>query len=167
MPNQKNKMELVLQKIVNIQQLLANIILVFMMSLITFDVIGRNFLNHPLKGTYELTEVSSALLVFFALAITHHKEDHITIDFLVERLSVKTRNLLNGLIEILIGIVLLLMSLHIYQNALRSMERNSTTTDLGLPVHPFLFLISFTLIVFMLTAIFKGINCFRLAVNKA
>lgn len=158
--------EKVLKKLVNLQQVIANILLVLMMTLITFDVLGRNLINHPFKGSYELTELGSALLVFFALAITHLREDHITIDFLLDRFSEKSRNLVNGLIECLIAVVLFFMSVEIYDNATRAMERHSTTTDLAIPIHPFQFLIAFTLLVFMLTAMLKAMNYFRLAVHK-
>jgi TRAP-type transport system small permease protein len=136
------------------------------MAIITFDVIGRNLFNSPLKGTYELTELSSALLVFFALAITHRLGDHITIDFLTDRFTERNRNRIFGVIEIIIAVVLFSMARHMFDNGLRMMERNATTTDLALPVHPFIFIIAFTIIVFMLTAIFKAIAYFRLAVNN-
>ncbi|SHG64263.1 TRAP transporter small permease [Ornithinibacillus halophilus] len=160
------KSELFLHKIIEFQQLLANLFLVFIMMIITIDVVGRNFFNSPLKGTYEMTELGSALLVFFALAITHQKDDHITIDFLMDRLSIKMRHILNGLIEIVIAIVLFFMARHIFENGLRMMERNSATTDLGLPVYPFLFLISVTLLLFMVTAFYKAMIQLRQVVDK-
>ncbi|GGA79003.1 TRAP transporter small permease [Ornithinibacillus halotolerans] len=166
MSEQYSKPEKILNKIVDIQQVLANGVLLFMMAIITFDVIGRNLFKSPLKGTYEMTELSSALLVFLALAITHRVGDHIKIDFLVDHFSERVRKFLFGSIEIVITVVLLLMSNHIFENGLRMMERNSTTTDLGLPVYPFLFIISFTLLIFMLTSVFKAITYFRLAVSE-
>ena len=158
--------EKILNKVIDIQQFISNIFLIFIMSIITFDVLGRNLLNKPLKGTYEMTELGAALLVFFALAITHRKDDHITIDFFVERFSEKVRNIIKGIVEIVIAVILFIMSKNIFDNALRMMERKTTTTDLALSLYPFLFLITFTLIIFALTAIFKAINYFGLAVNK-
>ncbi|MEN2769063.1 TRAP transporter small permease [Ornithinibacillus xuwenensis] len=166
MPKILEKSERVLNRIVDIQQLIANVFLLVIMTIITLDVLGRNLLNQPVKGSYEMTELGAALVVFFALAITHRKGDHITIDFLLDRFSEKTKYRLNGLIELVISVVLFFMARHIFENGLRMMERNSTTTDLMLPVHPFLFVISFTVIIFMLTAVFKAITYFRLAVNK-
>src|SRR5690606_18304213 len=154
MPNLLAKPEKILAKLVDIQQMVANAILIFMMAIITFDVIGRNLFNSPLKGTYELTELSSALLVFFALAITHRVGDHITIDFLSDRFTERNRNRIFGVIEIMIAVVLFSRAKHILDNGIRMMERNATTTDLALPVHPFIFIITFTILVFMLTAIF-------------
>lgn len=160
------KSEKILDKIVDIQQFISNMFLVFIMTIITIDVLGRNLLNKPLKGTYELTELGAALLVFFALAITHRKGEHITIDFIVDKFSAKAKNMLLGIVEIVIAVILFIMSNHLFDNGLRMMERKSTTTDLAISVHLFLFIITFTLIIFALTAIFKAIHYFGLAVNK-
>ncbi|WP_010095283.1 TRAP transporter small permease [Ornithinibacillus scapharcae] len=159
--------EEMLKRIEVFQQWVANGALLFMMAIITIDVIGRNFFHNPLKGTYEMTELSSALLVFFALAVTHRVGDHITIDFLVERFSEKLRNLILAAVEMIISIVLFLMATNIFDNGLRMMERHSTTTDLAIPLYPFLFLIALTLMVFMFTAIFKAITYIRLVVKKS
>lgn len=166
MPKVIEKSETILKKIVNVQQFLSNMFLLFIMAIITFDVLGRNLLNKPLIGTYELTEIGAALLVFFALAMTHQHGEHVTIDFIVERFSKKAQNILNGVIEIIIAVILVFMSWHVFENGLRMMERNATTTDLGLSVHPVLFIITFTLIIFALTAIFKAITYFGVAVNR-
>lgn len=166
MPKWIKKTEKFVDKIVDIQQFLSNIFLIFIMLIISLDVLGRNILNKPLKGTYELTELGAALLVFFALAITHRVGDHITIDFVVERFSEKAQNIIKGIIDIVIAIILVVMSVQIFDNGLRMMDRSSTTTDLSIPVYPFLFIITFTLIIFALTAIFKAIHYFGSVVNK-
>lgn len=113
-----------------------------------------------------MTELGAALLVFFALAITHRVGDHITIDFLVEKFSTKAQNIVKGIIDLVIAVVLILMSLQIFDNGLRMMERNSQTTDLAIPVYPFVFVITITLFVFALTAILKAIHYFGSAVSK-
>lgn len=166
MPKWIKKTEKFVDKIVDIQQFLSNMFLIFIMLIISLDVLGRNILNKPLKGTYELTELGAALLVFFALAITHRVGDHITIDFVVERFSEKAQNIIKGIIDIVIAIILVVMSVQIFDNGLRMMDRSSTTTDLSIPVYPFLFIITFTLIIFALTAIFKAIHYFGSVVNK-
>src|SRR5690625_7963144 len=128
MPKMIEKTEKILHKIVDIQQFIANMFLVFIMLIITFDVIGRNVLNKPLKGTFEMTELSAALLVFFALAITHRHGDPITIDFVVDRFSGKVRNMLNGVIEFVIAIVLFFMASHVFDSDMLLIDRIRTST---------------------------------------
>lgn len=162
-----NRLEKGFSKVVNVFQFLSNLSLIFIMMLISFDVIGRSFFNKPVKGTFELTELSSALLVFFALSITHRKNEHITIDFLFERFPETLRNWLISIIEFCIAILLLFMASHVFLNGLRLMSRNTTTTDLSLPLYPFLFIAVVTIVIFAITAIFKGINHIRQAVNQS
>lgn len=166
MRNPIDKSKKWLNRIIDIQQLIANLSLIIIMTIVTFDVLGRNVFNSPIKGSYELVELGTALLVFFAFAMTHRYEEHIAIDFVVEKFPEKVRRILHGIVEIAIGIILFFMARHIFDNGMRMMERHSTTTDLSIPVHPFLFIITFTLVIFGLTAIFKALYHFRLAVNK-
>ena len=158
--------EKVFNKIEDFLQFLSNVALIFIMLIISIDVLGRNFFNKPLKGTYEMTELVAALLVFFALAITHRHGDHITIDFLVERFNRKVQHWVNGVIEVCISFLLFYMSTHIFANGARMMERNATTTDLSIPTGPFLYITGIALIIFAITAFMKAINHFRGAVSK-
>ena len=85
---------------------------------------------------------------------------------MVDLLPAKVRHIINGIVELIIVAVVLLMSQHIFNNGLRMMERKTTTTDLSITVYPFLFIITITLVVFALMAIIKAISYFRMAVNK-
>lgn len=161
-----DQFEKVFKKIENFLQLLSNLALLFIMLIISIDVIGRNLFNKPLKGTFELTELVAALLVFFALAITHRHGEHITIDFLVEKFGKKAQHWLDGIIELFICFLLAYMSTHIFANGARMIARNATTTDLSIPTGPFLYVAGVTLIVFAITALLKAINHFREAVHK-
>src|SRR5699024_3711576 len=129
MPKFAEKAERIVNKIADIQQVVANIALFFIMALVTFDVIGREFLNKPIKGAYEVTELIAALLVFFALAVTHRYGGHISIDFLIERFPKRVKQVVDGIIEIVISIILFAMARHIFANGMRMMERNATTTE--------------------------------------
>lgn len=156
-----------LNKLTSIQLLLSNIFLIFMMSIITFDVLGRNFFNKPLSGTFEMTELSSALLVFFALAMTHRHNEHVSIDFVADRLGAKARSILDGFVEFIIFIVLVFMASQVFENAGRIMERKTTTSDLGLVIYPFLYIATFGLFIFALVALASAIKYWALAVKKS
>lgn len=160
------RMENLLNKIVSLQQFISNIFLIFIMFIITFDVIGRNLLNKPLKGTYEMTELGAAMLVFFALAVTHQHKEHISIDFAVEKLPARVKSILNGFIELIIFVLLMLMANQVLNNATRTMARKTTTTDLGLLIYPFLYIAAFGIVIFALAALASAIKYWAMAVNK-
>ncbi|MBF4501217.1 TRAP transporter small permease [Savagea sp. SN6] len=156
----------VTDKIVFIQQQLANLLLLFIMVLISMDVLGRNLFNKPLQGSYEVTELSSALLVFFALAVTHKVNDHITIDFVMTKFSERVQQIVYGFVELVITIVLFFMAKQVYGNGVRMMNSGVTTTDLGIPIYPALFIITFAIIVFAFVSIMKMLKHWGLAVER-
>ncbi|MCG7335786.1 TRAP transporter small permease [Sporosarcina sp. ACRSM] len=161
------KLDNLLNKLSSLQLLISNALLIFMMLIISFDVIGRNFFNKPLAGTFEMTELSSALLVFFALAMTHRYKEHISIDFAVAKLPAKAKHLLDGIIELVIFITVVIMANQVLANAIRIMERKTTTSDLGWPIYPFYYVATFGLAIFALVALASAIQYFALAVKKS
>ncbi|WP_158734770.1 TRAP transporter small permease [Alteribacillus sp. YIM 98480] len=159
-----------LEKMVNVLSLvlhhISNVILCIVTFLITFDVIGRFFFNQPIKGAFELTELGSAILVFFTFAITHKYKEHIAIGFAVDKLPHRIRHVMEGCIEWFICVMVSLMSWHIFNEAMRTMGRNVTTSDLNLTVYPFIIIASIGSFVFAFVALTSGLKHFVKAVEK-
>ncbi|MFZ4452734.1 TRAP transporter small permease [Salibacterium aidingense] len=145
---------------------IANAVLCFIMVLISFDVIGRYFFNQPITGSFELTELGSAILVFFTFAIAHKYKEHIAIGFLVDKFPDKMKSVIEGAIELLVFVVIFLMSWQIYNDAVRMMGRGTTTSDLGLPVYPFIMLIGAGSFLFGLMALASSVKHFARVVHK-
>lgn len=156
-----------LQVLTTFLHYVSNGLLFFIMLMISFDVIWRNIFNRPLTGAFEMTELGSALLVFFSLAITHQYKEHISIGFIVDKMSAKVKGLVLGMIEIGIFIILIVMSNQLFSNAARVMGRNTTTSDLSLPIYPFLYLSAFAAIVFAFVALSSGLKYWIKAVDKS
>lgn len=57
----------------------AGLLAAAMMLVTTVDVGGRFFLNRPLHGAFEATEVMMGLLVFLALPLATRRREHITV----------------------------------------------------------------------------------------
>ncbi len=60
----------------------AAVILFVMMILTCSDVIGRYFLNAPVFGAFELTELLLACLIFTGLPLVTLRQEHICVDVL-------------------------------------------------------------------------------------
>ena len=60
----------------------AGIILAALMAVTVIDVVGRYLFNAPLPGSFEITKVMMAALIFAALPAVSRFEQHITIDLL-------------------------------------------------------------------------------------
>jgi len=62
---------------------MAGCVLLFGTMLVTcVDVIGRYFLNAPLPGGFELTEVMMAALIFLGMPLVTARDEHIKVDIL-------------------------------------------------------------------------------------
>lgn len=145
---------------------ISNATLFLVTFLITFGVIGRFFFGQPITGAYELTEQGSAILVFFTLAIAHQYHEHVSVGFIVDKLPLKARCIVEGIIEWFVFIVIIFMSWYMIQDGIRTMGRNITTSDLGLPVHPFIMIAAIGGFAFALTALVKGMQHFIRAVEQ-
>lgn len=86
---------------------LAGLALMFMVLLTVFDVIFR-YLGRPVTGTYELVGLAGAVVIGFVIPQSTYDKAHVTVDFLVENLSVR-RRLVTDVITRLFGILLFVL----------------------------------------------------------
>ncbi len=69
------------------------------------DVIGRYFLNRPLQGAFELTEVLMAAVIFAALPSLTLRREHIAIDLLDRYYPARLARLRDRLVEVVSALV--------------------------------------------------------------
>src|SRR5262245_21392491 len=51
--------------------------------LLTFaDVVARYLLNAPIRGAFEVTELTLLVLIFAGLPLVSHADEHVTMDFI-------------------------------------------------------------------------------------
>jgi TRAP-type C4-dicarboxylate transport system permease small subunit len=58
----------------------AAVVMFCLMLLTCVDVVGRYFLNRPLPGGFELTEMLLAALIFAGLPLVSLRNEHVTVD---------------------------------------------------------------------------------------
>jgi TRAP-type C4-dicarboxylate transport system permease small subunit len=81
--------------------------LTFMMFLTVADVIGRAG-GHPIIGTYEIVGISLALVIGFGIPKVSLDRGHVYMEILVQKLSPKSKAIMNTITRILcIGLFLL------------------------------------------------------------
>ncbi|WP_171051760.1 TRAP transporter small permease [Alteribacter natronophilus] len=138
--------------------LVSQVILLGMMFIVTFDVIGRAFFSQPIRGTFELTELGLALVVFFSLSYTELSKEHISIDFIMEKFPQSVQYYFNIVINFLVMALMGLVAWQLWENSRRLMNANATTGDLRLPIYIFLMLAVVGTIAFMLTALLNVVR---------
>lgn len=72
---------------------IISLCLIVMTGLTVVDVAGRYFLNAPLRGGYEISEMLMGLTVFAALPLATRAEAHLTVGLLTERLAGNARRI--------------------------------------------------------------------------
>jgi len=74
---------------------LSGLMIFFMMSLTSIDILLRYLFNSPIPSAYELMELCLPIAAYLPFAYVQRVKGHITIEFLIERLSRKTVARLN------------------------------------------------------------------------
>lgn len=111
--------------------------LFFMMFLGGADVIGRYFLNHPIVGSFEITEILLAGIVFFGLAYTQRVKGHAMVDIVYARLPKKPKTFI-GLVNSFVLLCLFLLILwRGLLKALTQLRMHREIPNLGWPYFPF------------------------------
>jgi TRAP-type C4-dicarboxylate transport system permease small subunit len=90
----------------HIEETLPALLLAVMTFVITIDVFGRYFFNHPIKGAAELAILLFVWEVFLAGSAALRRGLHVNVDFLVIRLPVRAQATIALIVDICILIVI-------------------------------------------------------------
>jgi TRAP-type C4-dicarboxylate transport system permease small subunit len=117
---------------------IGNISIIAIIVVTTTDVIGRSFLNKPLLGNIELTELSMATLGGVAILLTTSKHGHIVVDILLVRFPKHVQAIIYR-IGAFLGFVALatLASLIFLEGVMDKLKFDKYTEILHLPSAPF------------------------------
>ena len=110
------------------------------MFLTVADVFGRYLLNDPVPGTFELTEMLMVPIVFLALGLAQHRNEHIALDLAYNYFPFRLKTGTNILVEVINLAVVGAITWQLYLYSVRMSEGNYTTAVLQLPIHPFVIL---------------------------
>lgn len=144
---------------------ISSMLLFLIMFLTLFDVIGRYFFNSPIKGTYELTALSLAIMIFFSLGAAQIKGDHIEIDFLIKKLGEKVQYYWNFGVYLVLFVVVIVTSWQLWVYGQRMMEGNNVSGDLGIELYLIVFLTAIGALGFALALISSSAQNLYKAVN--
>ena len=108
------------------------------MTLVTVvDVAGRYLLNRPLPGALELIELLMVFLVFGSFAFTEWQSGHVDVDVLVNRFPPRARAVCEGAAALLSAAFWGAIAWRTWVRALDIRGAGETSTNLGLPIWPF------------------------------
>src|SRR5438309_6380198 len=74
-----------------------------MMCLTFVDVVARYLFNSPIRGGFELTELTLLVLIFAGLPLVSHGDEHVTMDFIDRMLPPRALDALVRIVHALVA----------------------------------------------------------------
>lgn len=131
-------------------------LLLGLMTVTGLDVIGRYFLNAPLKGAFELTEVLLAALVFTALPLVSRAGEHVDVDIATSFLPARLQHALSLVIAILCAGTLLFFAWRLGLLSQAQASDGARSVAWGVPYAPLALLGAFMCLLAATYGIIKG-----------
>lgn len=104
------------------------------------DVVGRYFLNKPLPGGFELTEIMMAALIFLGMPLVTLSGEHIKVDLLDLFVSARVRWIQDGFAHLIGCGVSALLAWTLWVKAGQVAAYQDHTETLGIPLAPIAYL---------------------------
>ncbi|NSL50584.1 TRAP transporter small permease [Calidifontibacillus erzurumensis] len=145
---------------------ISSVFLMVLMFLTAADVAGRYFFNKPITGTYELTALLLAIMVFFSMGTGQIYKNHIEIDFFTKKFSEPTQQALRNIFSFVLFVLLALMAWQLYNFTVRIWASGETSGDLGIPLYLITGFSIIGVIAFALTLLLDSLQAFLKAVNS-
>lgn len=116
------------------------VMLAAMMLLTVVDVGGRYFFNRPLLGSFEITEIMLACLVFCTLPLVTLAHEHISVDLFEHAMPPRWRRFRNACVQLLCAVAMLFVAWRLAPKAIDATEYGDTTASLLIPLAPMIWL---------------------------
>jgi TRAP-type transport system small permease protein len=126
---------------------LAAAVALFAMMALTFaDVIGRKLLGASIPGSLELTELLMLVVIFVALPLTSLHGEHVVLDLLESVLPAQLLTWQHRIANLVCAALLLGGAWLVAVRAGRTFEEGDVTSQLGLPLAPFHYVVALMLL---------------------
>ena len=145
-------------RVLNGVSLLALVVL----ALVTVtDVVGRYVFNRPLLGALELSELMMVFLAFGCFAYTELQNGHVDVDVFVNLFPPRVRAACESVAAILSTGLWGLTAWRTAMQAQKVRAVNEVTSNLLLPVHPFIWVAAVGSAAFALTLFIRTLKALR------
>ena len=117
----------------------ASAILLAMMLLTVVDVVGRYFLNRPVRGAFEITELMLVVLIFAGLPLVSYRDDHAVMDFIDRLLGPAGQRALWRAVQVACAAFMFLLAWTLWIKANRIWAYRDATDVLRIVYGPFVY----------------------------
>jgi TRAP-type transport system small permease protein len=117
----------------------ASALLLMMMVLTFADVVARYLINHPIRGAFEITELTLLMLIFAGLPLVSHADEHVTMDFIDRILPPRARMAWTRVMHGVCAAIMLFLAWQVWIKAARIAGYADTTDVLRITLGPFVY----------------------------
>ena len=133
----------------------ASALLFAMMCLTFVDVVARYLFNSPIRGGFEMTELTLLVLIFAGLPLVSHGDEHVTMDFIDRMLPPRALDALIRLVHGLVAAMFFFLTWQMLIKAARISSYGDTTDVLRITVGPFVYFMTAMIALTALVHVFK------------
>ena len=116
--------------------------LFFIMALTCADVAGRYFLNAPVPGAFEITELAMGALIFTGLPLVTLHRQQVTVDLMDRLIPARLRPFRDALMHAVAAVCIGTVSWRLWIKAGQMAGGGDTTATLQIPVAPLVYYMS-------------------------
>ena len=133
----------------------ASALLLAMMLLTFVDVVARYLFNRPIRGAFELTELTLLVLIFAGLPLVSHGDEHVTMDFVDRMLPPRAVAGLIRAVHAIVAATFFFLTWQMIIKANRIAGYGDTTDVLRISVGPFVYFMAGMILLTALVHVFK------------
>jgi TRAP-type transport system small permease protein len=133
----------------------ASLLLLLMMVLTFADVVARYLINRPIRGAFEITELTLLVLIFAGLPLVSHADEHVTMDFIDRILPARLRILWIRIMHAVCAAIMFFLSWQVWIKATRIASYGDTTDVLLITIGPFVYFMAMMIALTGLVHLFK------------
>ena len=134
----------------------ASALLMMMMVLTFADVVARYLINRPIRGGFEITELTLLVLIFAGLPLVSHADEHVTMDFIDRILPPRLRIPWVRLMHAIIAAIMFFLGWQVWIKATRIASYGDTTEVLSITIGPFVYFMA------MMIALTGAVHVFKI-----
>lgn len=108
----RTKFSALFDRLVDLFAVVSGIFMVAAMLAVGFEVATRYFLNRPMTWVIEATQYALVFITFLGAAWVLRVDGHVTMDYVVSRLSLRLQNLINVTTYIICALLCLVISVY-------------------------------------------------------
>jgi TRAP-type C4-dicarboxylate transport system permease small subunit len=127
------------------------------------DALLRDVLGHPLPGTFEVSELVLAAIIFLGLPYTSLTDGHVSVDFLTGRLGQRVQEVIVAINALICAGLFGVITLQLAVLTMEFLATRRTTIMMRIPIAPWLVPITATAGLAALAFVVQAIGAMRRA----